>query len=477
MTDFINSIECIITQAKSLNIQTNEIVDQIKNLISQYENCPKHSESQEYINLQAKKLHEELIAYLNLISNNILVQLKSIKDAEFLTQLKKYDTSIYLSSTGLIHNACIKNDTQLVIWLIEKGFSYYSQDDTLEIATHGNFELFMKYKELGDKFNPFVPRKLIEYNHFYLFKWMFDNDLVDKTHCDYAKNYLMLYAIGSNRVKFLEYMAKEQHMVISFSDFKKPTTVYEYDLNSQFRNNKVLNETLEWLWTNGYKWTETDAKKFNNKYMTNKYNLDKLNNQIYIMKQMNKILVYVVKYKDFHECEFEYYFVDQKKAYKFAYFKAYLNFLRKQLKSNGDFDHEINDDEYLQEYIDNHENITIVSKNWFQSKDEGFGDIYSSFDIIDNNTPQNSCINYLRKQKKLIICFGMPEKYIVINNCVNNCCHTIKWFHKYEYNFKSFILYEEFDGSYIDMDNSVYIILVNKYVNSDTNIEFYTEEI
>lgn len=199
--------------------------------------------------------------------------------------------------------------------------------------------------------------------------------------------------------------------------------------------------------------------------------IEPLNKQI--GKQIDKILVYIVKYKDFSGYDSVYYFIDQKKARKFTYLKAHLEFLRKQLISNGDGFHEINNEMYLQEYIDNQSHITIVSKNWFQSKDEGFGDIYSSFDIIDNNISQNTCISELKKQKKLIMCFGMPEKYTVLNDCVNGCCHTIKWIHKHEYKFESFISYEEFDGSYIDMDNSIYIILGDKYVNSDTDIEFY----
>jgi hypothetical protein len=200
--------------------------------------------------------------------------------------------------------------------------------------------------------------------------------------------------------------------------------------------------------------------------------LDKL-----IGEQIEKILVYIVKYKDFSGYDSVYYFIDQKNARKFAYLKAHMEFLRKQLVSNGDTIHDINDDKYLQEYIDNQEHITIVSKNFFQSKDEGFGDIYSSFDIIDNNTSQNTCIEDLKKQRKLIMCFGMPEKYTVLNDCVGGCCHTIKWIHKYEYNFESFISYEEFDGSYIDMDNSIYIITEKKYINLDTNIDFYDFDI
>ena len=123
--------------------------------------------------------------------------------------------------------------------------------------------------------------------------------------------------------------------------------------------------------------------------------LDKL-----IGQQIEKILVYIVKYKDFSGYDSVYYFIDQKNARKFAYLKAHMEFLRKQLVSNGDTLYNINDDKYLQEYIDNQEHITIVSKNCFQSKDEGFGDIYSSFDIIDNNTSQNTCISNLKKQKK-----------------------------------------------------------------------------
>lgn len=46
---------------------------------------------------------------------------------------------------------------------------------------------------------------------------MFHNDLVDKTHCDYAKTYLMLYAIALNRVKFLEYSNKTRFSVVKQS--------------------------------------------------------------------------------------------------------------------------------------------------------------------------------------------------------------------------------------------------------------------
>ena len=40
---------------------------------------------------------------------------------------------------------------------------------------------------------------------------------------------------------------RKQFMVISFPDYKKPITVYEYDLEFKFRDNKVLDETIERL--------------------------------------------------------------------------------------------------------------------------------------------------------------------------------------------------------------------------------------
>ena len=177
-----------------------------------------------------------------------------------------------------------------------------------------------------------------------------------------------------------------------------------------------------------------------------------------------KHLIYFVKYSDYNSNEEICYFIDKTNARKFAYKKSHMAFIKKQISDNGDEYHEINDDYWLEEYIDNQEHITIVAKKWFQSKDVGFGDIYSSFDITNNNNiSQNTCINDLEKNKKKIICFGMPEKYSIIKECICGCCHIIKWKYHIEYNFIPFVSYDEFDGSYIDIKNASYVILGEKY--------------
>jgi hypothetical protein len=185
-------------------------------------------------------------------------------------------------------------------------------------------------------------------------------------------------------------------------------------------------------------------------------------------------IIYFVKYTCYNSDEEICYFIDKKNALKFAYKKSYLAFLRKQVIDNGDEYNEINDDYWLEEYVDNQEHITIVAKKWSQSKDEGFGDIYSSFDITNSNSVhQNSCINNLRNKKHIIICFGMPEKYSVIGECFYGCCHTIRWKYHIEYNFIPYKSYDEFDGSYIDVENDSYVILGEKYGEFSEDFEFF----
>jgi hypothetical protein len=196
---------------------------------------------------------------------------------------------------------------------------------------------------------------------------------------------------------------------------------------------------------------------------------------------MEKTLIYTVKYKNACDDETIYYFINLTNAKKFAYEKSHLEFLRNQLRTNGDYNNDINDEIYLQEYIDNQEHITIVSKKIYQSKDEGFGELYSSFDITNCDVSNyNKCINDLRieKPRKPIICFGMPEKYSILNNCVNGCCQTIKWMYSYEYKFNNFLSYDNFDGSYIDMENDIYVILGQKYISylNDMEIVFWDFE-
>lgn len=215
-----------------------------------------------------ENIHSELVD--NLVKDFNIFKILKLIDCDILSSLIDYDTKIVKNDFRLVGLACEKNYTQLVIWLVEHDFYHDSISDTIEFAINGNFELMSYYNKLNKEFSPYVPRKLIENNFLYLLKWMFDNELVNKAHSDYKKNYLMLYAVRYNNVRILEYLSKEQKMNLNFPDFNNLITLYDLDLN--FGVNKVSDETLEWLWTNGYYWTESHAKNYNNKFMLNKFN-------------------------------------------------------------------------------------------------------------------------------------------------------------------------------------------------------------
>lgn len=179
--------------------------------------------------------------------------------------------------------------------------------------------------------------------------------------------------------------------------------------------------------------------------------------------------VWVVKFvdNDSRTCDI---FKTKDSAYQFAYKKAYYLHLKQQIEKNNDRNHPINHETYINEYIKNKEKITVVSKKLYQSADYGYGDLYSSVEIKDNES--NVCINNF----KFHLCFAYPEKYEKLSDCVNGCCQIIKWTHKIEYNFEPFISYEEYYAGtgYFDYGDDSFVNIIQDTIDFDSDESMLT---
>jgi hypothetical protein len=133
------------------------------------------------------------------------------------------------------------------------------------------------YLSIGCKFSLLTPIKIVESEdkgNLTLLKCLFDNNLIDST--QYQN--ILYEAILANHVHILEYLTKK-HNIKFGKDL--PTSynsinIYDYhDMNLKILNSKINDATLCWLWSNEYKWTESQAKKFNNQFMLKMIESDK----------------------------------------------------------------------------------------------------------------------------------------------------------------------------------------------------------
>jgi len=185
-----------------------------------------------------------------------------------INYMESLDKQINLNNQ-IVHMACMENNTELVIWLIQNGFNYDSYN-TPEIAYNENIKLLQFYIDIKCEFCPTTPRRIVDYNNkdnLTLLKLLFDNNLV----CSTQHQLIMIKAMTNNYVHILEYLTQKHNIILG--EFlktlykSKTIDIYDYDLDFKFKNNKINDITLCWLWTNGYKWSEKQAKKYNNQFM------------------------------------------------------------------------------------------------------------------------------------------------------------------------------------------------------------------
>jgi hypothetical protein len=262
MTDFIRLIKHFIDEHEHKTEQINETeqICRLEKIIQDYKQTKNLSRLDD-VEITHSDLINDILSEDYDIKSNVLDLFESMSNKTIIKlieyeEYKKHKDNIECKS--LIHIACKQNLGALVIWLINKGFSYNSRENSLAIATNGNFELIQFYINLNNDFSPYFLRTLIEFNYIFIIQWLFHTNNVDKKGIDYK--YLLHHAVKWNRVYILEYLYHEQKL--NFYD-----DVYILDLDFKFRDKKITKETLTWLWKNGFKWTFEQANKFESKFM------------------------------------------------------------------------------------------------------------------------------------------------------------------------------------------------------------------
>ena len=109
----------------------------------------------------------------------LLINYMESLDKQIINNWIKVDKQINLNNQ-IVHMACMENNTELVIWLIQNGFNYDSYN-TPEIAYNENIKLLQFYIDIKCEFCPTTPRRIVDYNNkgnLTLLKLLFDNNLL-----------------------------------------------------------------------------------------------------------------------------------------------------------------------------------------------------------------------------------------------------------------------------------------------------------
>lgn len=184
-----------------------------------------------------------------------------------LQQCLEYDSSRRTYHDKIVHTVKKNNEnTEFVIWLLEKGFKG-CQFDTPSICENNNFALLEYYhkNKVCEYINCHALGTVIKDNNVNFFRYILDNDLIEKTFYGYriSLEKMIDNCIEHNRFDMLkELFAKEES---GFRDrVRERMFVKPREVNPMA---KASNTICLWLWEKDMKWTHIQAKNLNNTFM------------------------------------------------------------------------------------------------------------------------------------------------------------------------------------------------------------------
>jgi hypothetical protein len=164
------------------------------------------------------------------------------------------NTLVYLSITRGLPN-------DYIIYLINNGFRK-SAYDLEPIFKSENFELMKYYYSIKvlaninlEPITFFIKKGRLD-----IIQWLcgcFEKQA--KAH----KTSMMYHAIINNRLEICNFILTLDFNMVLFSASQITRVIPEYFLRSK----KINDETLDWLWSKGMRWTLEEAERINNTYM------------------------------------------------------------------------------------------------------------------------------------------------------------------------------------------------------------------
>jgi hypothetical protein len=205
-------------------------------------------------------------------SNEFRKKLPYIARKEFLENIhplyvylwKVSDYYIPLSNKNetLIHRSIIKGaPNDQIIYLVEKGFRK-SAYDLEPIFKSENFELMKYYYQIQvlTNINLEPITFFIEKGRLDIIEWICAR--FEKQAKSY-KTSMMYHAIINNQLEICDFIITIGFSLNLFLASPITRVIPEYLLNSRI----IKNETLDWLWSKGMRWTIEEAREIGNEHM------------------------------------------------------------------------------------------------------------------------------------------------------------------------------------------------------------------
>jgi len=183
--------------------------------------------------------------------------------ARVIAKWVELDNKEFFYQRNLIYRACVCDiDVSYIKWMILQGFKLRC-DDTRYIAINRKWELLYLYHERGAQFNLYVATEAVKAGRLDILEWLYSNNYVNTDGLNGEAN-LMKIAFERNYTHILAYLKKRN---LSFT-IMPILWINIFDAcKYEIRNHIINDETLKWMWKNGYTWTYDDAELCQSKFM------------------------------------------------------------------------------------------------------------------------------------------------------------------------------------------------------------------
>lgn len=168
---------------------------------------------------------------------------------------------------NVIYTAATRNkSTEYIKWLVIQGFRT-TQWDTAQFALNSNLELLQFYHQQNLPFDLYTANNAVKTGRLDILEWLYSVErVVNDNESKYlnGEKFLMETAFENNHKHILEYLKNRGCTFTKLSQYDE--SIY-FNHKYSIQNGNITNDTLKWMWDNGYKWSLEEAKMCNSDYM------------------------------------------------------------------------------------------------------------------------------------------------------------------------------------------------------------------
>lgn len=202
---------------------------------------------------------------------------KPLPDLEWFKSLSQNELNFLLEEEKklrydfrVVYRANIENKpTEFVVFLIEKGFTA-CQYDTVPLSRNGNLELIKYYQNLFNDMDRWKTLNLAgaaEANHPHILKYFLTHKEVFDSYSHSVDTLMAIHkSLEQKTPECLKVLLEERQSDVSEAVYRI------YSNKSHWSLHKPNNQILLFLWDNGLKWTENQARHIDNSFMRSFFN-------------------------------------------------------------------------------------------------------------------------------------------------------------------------------------------------------------